>query len=156
MALHSVPQLEWQWFGTPQDSSSSYKLVRTTAPNQMATPDYSVLVVYTWSLSELSVDGSKTDEQQDIAKWEAKMDDLLASSKIGFSMATIAESNQVQYYYYVSNLDSFRALSHQAGELLVKSNLNYQFSRDLNWNEWQRLQSENAAQLYLALSKEEE
>lgn len=156
MAVHSVPQLEWQWFGTPADSSCSYRLVRTTVPEDVATADYSILAVYTWTLSEPCVAGPKTEEQQQIADWEAKMDGLLASSKIGFSMATIAESDQVQYYFYVSDLEAFRALSHQAGEVRVTTELSYQFSRDLHWDEWQRLQSENGAQLYLALYSDEE
>ena len=122
----------------------------------MMTPEYSVLVVYTWTLNEPCANGIKTKEQKEIALWEAEVDDLLASSKIGFSVATIAESNQVQNYYYVSDVDAFRSLSHEAGELLVGADVDYQFSRDLKWAEWQKLQSENAAQLYLALTGEEE
>ena len=155
-AVYSVPQLEWQWISSPQSTSCSSQLVRTTAPEEMLAPEYSVLVVYNWKLEEPCVAGAKTSEQKEIAQWEAKMDDLLASSTVGFSMATITEANQIQYFYYVSDLDAFRTLSHNAGELLVNAELDYEFSRDFEWGEWQRLQSENAAQLYLTLVGEEE
>ena len=156
MIAHAVPQLEWQWISSSQSSNCSKKLVRTTSPEGMHSSDYSLLVVYTWKLDEPCMADSKTKEQDAIALWETKMDDLLASSNIGFSMATIAESNQLEYYYYVSDLDAFRSLSYQAGELLIEADVDYHFSRDLKWTEWQKLQSENAAQLYLALTGEEE
>ena len=151
----SAPELQWQWTGNPDQPDSEYNLVRTKAPTGVESSDFSILVTYTWDLHDVCDSSSKADTLVQIEIWDSKLQEALAASDLGFSLATRVHSDCVEKYFYVSDLNAFRTLSYKSGELEIGAEVDYRFSRDLDWQVWQSLRDEIPSTLYLALLEEE-
>ena len=156
LILYSAPKMNWCWFATDANFGSSYKLVRTAAPEGMESPDYSILVVYSWKFEPSCDDVSNTNARAEMEKWSSKLNAALRGSQVGFSIATIVEPDRIQEYFYVSDLNAFRTLSLVAGEVMVDTPVSYEFSRDLDWNVWQELREERLQPIQLVRNEEEE
>ena len=141
--LSAASPMNWQWVASGEDFACSYKFVRTAAPQGMESPEYSVLVVYSWEFEGACKDGVSTAEHAQVEQWSSKLYNKLVETKVGFSVATIVEPQAIKEYYYVSDLNAFRTLSLTAGEVMIDAKVDYRFMRDLDWTVWQELLEEN-------------
>lgn len=129
-------------------AEEQYTVVSPVAPIGMELPDYSVMVTYSWKFSD-------ANQRSQIESWGNTVDRMLADSETGFRFVTHSEPGSIQHFFYVSELEQFRILSIKSGELLVDAEIDYAFSRDLEWSTWDLFRADHSERLRLALLSEE-